>query len=183
MAETGTLNIPVLAQVTVQIDPADLLDSQAPGYNDYGDEVPCGPRLADQIRTAAARHVAEQVKKDILTKEFREELRASIRAQVDEAVREALEGEYQPVDTYGSPKGAKTSLRAEVGTHIAKWANATGDQFTHRGTNLQQYIREEVDAQIKADLGGIVKSVREQVKGAAQQRITSAVADVMAGIK
>lgn len=179
----NALNIPALVTLNVQIDPVELLDSRAPGFDDCGDTVPCGPRLADQIRDAAAHHVARQVKREILTDEFRKELRDSIRAQVDAAVKAALDGEYQPVDNYGSPKGPKTSLRAGIDQHISEWATAKSRDSYNSETNLKRYIREQVDAQIKADLGGVVTAIREQVKGAAQKRITTAVAEVVAGLK
>ena len=163
-------------QATVTIDVKDLLRSTCSEYDSSDND------LGNQIRKEVIDSVAEKASKEIMSMEFKKELREIIREKVSEEVEHALCGEYQPTNAYGTPEGQPTSLRAGIDKHIAKWANERSERYTS-ATNMNVFIKNEVNRRIEEDLHGVLAELRNGVREATKGRISSAIADIVSGIK
>lgn len=173
-------------EVTVPItfDIGDVLRSRAvAGYDQYDREIP-GGSLADTIREEVIARVVAKVVKDLVTKKFTDTVERAVANQVNDAVTEALNGEFQPTDSYGHPKGEKTSLRQMIEQRIDGWAKERArDSFSSSESNLHAFIRQTVGDAVKKDVNGALADARKQVNSAVQEKVAAALAREFTGLK
>jgi hypothetical protein len=166
--------------VTVNINVRDLLNAgTGRGYDyDSGQEYSTG-NLSRDVTKMVAGIIARE-----LSPQIRDSIRAEIDTQVGTAITAALDGEFQPTDTYGSPRGEKTTLRAEVVKTAQEWLAkpVKNGSYNSSKTNLDQYLTETVDRAIRKELDAAVKDAKEQVLGRVKDQAAEVIAKTVTGL-
>lgn len=165
-----TVNTPV----TVEIDLQKFLHATV-GY-DLDEDIP--ETLSGEIVRQAALFLASRMESEVTKR-----VQPLIDAKVEELITKLLTEEYQPMTTYGSPTGEKTSLKAEI-AKSAETALKNGMKIGHQdgygrteGTGgLRKYIAEVVDKELKGDL----KKALDEAKAAVHDRVKDNAAAVIA---
>jgi hypothetical protein len=184
MSETGTaaetgafVEVEADLPITIHVNTQELLHAfTRRGYDPQTDEEFGSNPLSGVLLDKVAALVATKV----MTEVFRGKIEARVTAVVDEAVKEALDGEFQPYNRYGRAEGSPTSMREMIAKKIAEWPTARTDRYSN-SPNFAAWLTSEVSKQVTADLGEVLTPLREQVKQFYKDRSAELLASVMAG--
>lgn len=140
----------------------------------YGDD---DEPMRSNLMTTAAELLIRDIRDDV-----RQAVAEQVKAQVGDVVRETLENGVRKTNTWGEPTGEVTTLR----DMIAAEANAFLTKSVSRGynngseTQVQAYIRESVDRQIKKELQAAVDSAKKQVTAAVKDQAAQVITETVA---
>ncbi len=101
----------------------------------------------------------EQTKRD-LTNLYLAAVKVKVAEHAAAAVQELLDGDYQPVNDYGEPRGPRKTLREDIVRIASTWLTSK-TQYADR-SNLVDAVTKETEKVIKTELADAVKQVREQ---------------------
>jgi hypothetical protein len=171
-------------KITVEIDLDEAVRQRWRSYR--GDEdYPEDPvAMLDLILQDAAFQLVQdaevrEIKSGLMTRIHRIQEQV-IRERVELEVEAALMSEFQPTDTFGSAKGERTSLRAE----IAKQAEAAYKALTSTGyredSRLTKLVKEEVGRVFEGELKKALNAAKQQVVAAVHQKGASMLAGTIA---
>jgi hypothetical protein len=176
--EAGAFEVEADLPITIHVNTQELLHAfTRRGYDPQTDEEFGSNPLSEVLLDKVAALVATKV----MTEVFRGKIEARVTAVVDEAVREALDGEFQPYNQYGEAEGAPTSMREMIAKKIAEWPTAVPDRYYSNTPNFAAWLTGEVSKQVTADLGEVLTPLREQVKQFYKDQSAELLASVMAG--
>ena len=142
-------------------------------FRSYYDEEQINPVVDMAVNVMAQRLIDEvgaEVKKAVIAT-----VQETIQEQVGHIVGEALRGDIQRTSAYGGAQGPPVPLTQAIVDEAASWAKST-DSYGSRQTKMQELIRKEVDAAIKADL----KATMDEHRSAIKDRMAAMVATLMA---
>jgi hypothetical protein len=123
------------------------------------------------VAAAGSQLRGELDRKEGLERELRNELRSAYReaidAQLPGLIAEALSEPLQLTDEFGGPKGQPTSLRELIHAIAKAELSNPADRYNHgRGTVLQEFLKTEVERQLRADLAAAVSEAKAEVLAA-----------------
>lgn len=119
----------------------------------------------------------ERIVRQKYDKMIEEELRDKVR----DTVAEAIDGTYQPTDSYGTPKGSeRKTLREAIADLARDQLKLSGNRAGYRDkTALDEYLAREVQAAVKEDLGAEFAEARKKLAEGLNSAITKALTDAL----
>lgn len=150
--DEGTAKIQA-GPVTINLDLNQLLKSTVWGNGEM-------ETAADAIVTAAAHLMVGKLEKG-LTAEIIETAKVTIEARVNHIVEDALTAEVVETDAWGGRK-APVTLTERIREEVKKattWGR--GGPYASDKSPIQKYVEGEVLRQVKTDVDGAIKEVRE----------------------
>ncbi|MEU8035691.1 hypothetical protein [Streptosporangium sp. NPDC049078] len=138
--------------------------------------------LAELICRQALDKLAKGPAWDDLAKRVREITTEEIRAHVTALIKDAMTGDLRRTNTYGEPYGEPTTLRTLIAEE-AKTALTRPSDRSSRTTVLQELVRNEVVAAMRAELSTAIADERAKVVAAVRTQAAQLIAEaVTAGV-
>jgi hypothetical protein len=177
--------------MNINVDVTDItLDSPVGDRNVYSDEY--GEVAGEQITLGEI--VAHQIAKELLKDEAYDTLKSKvlkirseeIREQLKPIIVDAINGPIQRTNSFGDPIGAETSLRAMIVAEAKSMLTANSSREfggREKGSLLQQTLRGEIAAALKAELSAVLQEEKEKMtiafRGHASEILTEAMRKVV----
>lgn len=141
--------------------------------------------LRGQIVDRAAEWVVAELGHNI-QRDVRKAVEKDIGLKINALVEEALDGIYQPIDDYGQPAGAETTLRGEFKLGIREWwdqkVDNNGEPAARRysGQPRHEYVMKKVLSDVltrnlSRDLKRLIQETKSQVREGITETVRLAV--------
>lgn len=138
-----------------------------------------GETFADE-QSASKAIVQEAARRVLAQRDLTEDVRRRVKQITDEEIRAAVgpmleqalfEG-VQPTDSFGTPKGERTTLRDMVVQEVRRDIGASKQPGFHgsKQTLLEQIIGREVERVVREDLKQAMDEARKQVRAAVERK-------------
>lgn len=149
------------------------------GEDDYGTEP---ETLGDRVAAVVAEKVYQAGKREDAWPSTSQLYAEAINRAVEERVAAEMNRSVTPTDSYGSPKGAPTTLGEIIDQRIATWLKQpAGDSWNGRGSesNLQKLINAAVGSALTRDVNGAIESAKVQVTAAVKAQAAQVLAETL----
>lgn len=147
-----------------------------------------GQKMFDSIVRTAAQSLLEAIQRDARA-EVLASVKAQINAKVGELVEGALNGEFQPVNEWGEPKGKAQSLREMVGQTARSYLGAKVDKDGREGSyqantdRLSFLVSKVVASEFDYRMQSEVKKAVEMARTEAVAKVGAVVGDLILKLK
>ena len=140
--------------------------------------------MFDAIARTAAHSLVEQIKRD-LTETVAREVRSQINAQVGAVVQSVLDGNVQPTNEWGEPKGAPVALRdmiAKTGReYLGVKVNNEGvaTSYNANETRLEHIVGKQVADVFSYQMQTEIKKAVELARAQAVAKVWAVIGDMV----
>jgi hypothetical protein len=171
--------IPAALDVTLHIPMDQLLGAYTERVGRYSgdpDDYQEPPAVVlDAIGERVAQLLLSQIEADA-RKLVQSKLDKILNERIASIADEALNEEFQPLNTYGERTGTPTTVRGLAVKIAQDWFTKEVGDYNRRQTQGAKYITEAVDKALRADLDEALKAARVQIT----QRLKDKAAESMA---